>query len=71
MALGVIVLQRSTGATHCVDLVDEQDRGSHRPCLSEQVTYARGAFADVALHELGSRGRDERCVGLAGHGAGQ
>jgi hypothetical protein len=54
-----------------VDLVDEDDAGRVLLALLEQVAHARGADADEHLDEVGAADREERHVGLAGHGAGQ
>ncbi len=54
-----------------VDLVDEEDAGRLLLGLLEKVAHARGAHAHEHLHEVGTRHREERHVGLARHGLGQ
>ena len=54
-----------------VDLVDEDDAGSHLGGLLEQVTDPGRAHAHEHLHKVRAGDGEERHVGLAGHGLGQ
>ena len=58
-------------ATHGVDLVDEDDGRRVLLRALEELAHARGAHADVQLHELRTGDREERGVGLAGDGLGE
>ena len=59
------------GASHGVNLVDEDDAGSLLLGLAEEVAYTRGAYADEHLHEVRTCQREEGHVGFACHGLGQ
>ena len=54
-----------------IDLVDEDDGGSGRLCLGEEVAHAAGADAHEHLDELGGRDIEERRLRLARHRACQ
>ena len=54
-----------------VDLVDEDDAGGVLLALFEQVANARRADADEHLDEVGAADREERNIGLTGHGPRQ
>ena len=58
-------------ATHCVDLVNEDQAGRVLLPLFEQVADARRANTDEHLHEVGSGHREERASRFAGDGARQ
>ena len=60
-----------TGFADGVDLVDEDDAGSHLGGLLEQVTDTGGAHAHEHLHKVRAGDGEEGDVGLAGHGLGQ
>ncbi len=57
--------------TDGVDLVDEHDAGGFFLSLLEQIPHPRGAHAHEHFHELRSRDREKRHLGLAGHRLGQ
>ena len=60
------------GAPDGVDLVEEDDgAGLALAGLGEQVPHPRGAHADVGVHEVGARQREEGHAGLARHGLRQ
>ena len=70
--LALVVAAAEAGAAVTadgVDLVDEDDAGRVLLGLLEHVAHARCADADEHLDEVGARDREERNVGLAGHGA--
>ena len=72
--LALVVAAAQAGAAMTadrVDLVDEDDAGRVLLALLEQVAHARGADADEHLDEVGAADREERHVGLAGHGPRQ
>ena len=73
--LPLVVARKSgvlaAGATDRVDLVDEDDAGRLLLGLLEQIAHARSTHADEHLHEVRTRNRKERHVGLAGHGLRQ
>src|SRR2546428_568022 len=58
-------------SAHRVDLVHEDDAGRVLLALLEEVTHAGGADPDEHLHEVRSRDREERHVGLARDGLGE
>ena len=60
-----------TGFADGVDLVDEDDAGSHLGGLLEQVTDTGGAHAHEHLHKVRAGDGEEGDVGLPGHGLGQ
>ena len=61
----------AAGPADGVDLVDEDDARSLLLGLLEEVADTRGAHADEHLHEIRTRNREERHVGLARDGLGQ
>ena len=73
LALVVAADRRAAAARAAdrVELVDEDDRRRRLLGLLEQVAHPAGADADDHLDELRRREREERHVGLAGHGARQ
>src|SRR5215469_2827035 len=54
-----------------VDFVDEDDAGSVLLALFEEVADTAGAHADEHLDKVRARDREERHVGLTGHGPGE
>ena len=60
-----------TGFADGVDLVDENDAGSHLGGLLEQVPDPGRAHAHEHLHKVGAGDGEEGHVGLTGHGLGQ
>ena len=56
---------------HSVDLVDEDDGGSHLLGLIEKVTHAAGADAHIQFHEVGAGNGEELHPGLPRHCFGQ
>src|SRR5699024_11485681 len=56
---------------HCIDLVDEVDRGGVGLGLSEQVTHTGGADTDEHLDEVRTGDRVEGRPGLTRHRTGQ
>ncbi len=72
--LALVVAAAHAGAAVAsdgVDLVDEDDGRRGFLGLLEQVADAGGANTDEHLDEVGTRDREERDAGLAGHGPGQ
>ena len=59
------------GLADGVDLVDEDDAGSHLGGLLEQVANPAGAHAHEHLHKSRAGDGEEGHVGLAGHSLGQ
>ena len=57
-----------TCTTHSVDLIDEDDARRFLLGLAEQVTHTAGTHAHEHLHEVGTRHREERHVGLTRYG---
>src|SRR5579875_3193523 len=60
-----------TLASHCIYLINKDDRWSCLASLVEQVTHAAGAHADKHLYELGGADTKERYASLTGHRARQ
>ena len=60
-----------TGFADGVDLVDEDDAGSHLGGLLEQVTDTGGAHAHEHLHKVRAGDGEEGDVGLAGYRLGK
>ena len=67
----VLPVVHAPGARHCIDLVDEHDRGPMTARRGVQITDPLRAHADVHLHEIGRRCGDERHVRLLGHRASE
>ena len=72
--LALVVAATDAGAavaTHGVNLVDEDDGRRVLLGALEKLTHAGRAHADVELHELRARNREEGSIRLAGHGLGE
>ena len=61
----------ASGPSDGVDFIDEDDARCFLLGLAEQVAHARCPDADKHLDEIRSADREERDVGLSGHGFGQ
>ncbi len=59
------------GSSDSIYLIDEDDTGSLRLCLLEQVTYTTGSHSHEHLHEVGTTHREERNTSLTGNSFGK
>lgn len=66
--IGAHVGVLAAGTPHSIDFIYEHDARSFLLGFLEEVTHTRGSHAYEHLHEVGARHREERHIGLAGHG---
>ena len=71
LLLGVVAVAIVPGAAHRVDLVNEDDAGSHLGGLLEQVAHPAGAHAHEHLHKVGAGDGEEGHPRLPCHGLGK
>ena len=71
LIVGVHACLGATGASHRVNLIDEDDARRFILGLPEEVSHTRSTDANEHLDEVGTGHREERHVGLAGDCLGQ